>query len=180
MVMLDAANTALGISTVLKEKSLRTRMLESSAWCFVWTWWRLWNFYRWWGRFIDKRIFNYLAAWLAAFYIEISNIKNSMAPPPASGKPRPWNSHGPITDRLTTIINLQYCCIWTENVVCILQRIVIQYEKTYVQNTALKVLLWSMWIYVGGHLGADCFWHQSSWPVRSLWADYPERNYSYE
>jgi len=52
-----------------------------------------------------------------------------MAPPPASSKPQRWNSHGPITDRVTTIINFQYCCIWTENAICFLQRIVIRYGK---------------------------------------------------
>jgi len=39
-------------------------------------------------------------------------------------------------------------------------------RKTCVQNTVLKALLWNMWIYVGGHLGADCFLHQSCWSVR--------------
>jgi len=72
-----------------------------------------------------------------------------MAPPPVSGKLRPWNSHGPITDRVATIVNFQYCCIWTEmsspfpenrNSVW----------KFCVQNTVLKALLWS------SHLGADC------------------------
>jgi len=63
-----------------------------------------------------------------------------MAPPPASGKPQPWNSQGPITDRLTTIC-FKYFCIRTENAVCFLQRIVIQYGKSCVQNTAFKAFL---------------------------------------
>jgi len=81
---------------------------------------------------LNHRIFNYRDASLADLSIEISDTQKQ----PAARRRRlrasqlPWlfNSHGPITDRLTTIINFQHCCMWTVNVICFLHRIVIQYK----------------------------------------------------
>jgi len=72
-----------------------------------------------------------------------------MAPPPASGKSQPWNSHNrPITDRLTTIINFQYCCI-SRKCCLLFAENCNSVRKTRIQNTILKVLWLSMWMYVG-------------------------------
>jgi len=55
--------------------------------------------------------------------------------------PWPLKSHGPITDRLTKIINFPYRCTWTD-VVCFLHRIVIRYVKP----TSKISEVWRVWM----------------------------------
>jgi len=58
---------------------------------------------------IDKRIFNYPDARLPAFSIEVNDIKNSFPQDGAAATVwQAWNSRGPVTDRLSAIINSQY------------------------------------------------------------------------
>lgn len=57
------------------------------------------------------------------------------------GKPRPWNSHIPVTDRLTTIILIllylnRICLLFAKNLNPV--------RTTCIENTALKALLSSM------------------------------------
>jgi len=103
---------------------------------------------------INQKIFNYLDTWQAAFSIEISDIKNSR--PQDGAAASLWQA---TTLELSRTNHNSFDTIGVPEQKCRLpfaeNRNSVQ--KTCVQNTILKASLWSMWIYVGGYLAADCF-----------------------
>jgi len=79
------------------------------------------------------------------------------------------NSHGPITDRLATIIWFSISPYLNRKCRLLLQRIVIQYGKP-VSRKLDALSLWMEYVnLLAAILTLVCLLHHCSWPVRPLW-----------